>query len=230
MTSILWKKLELLHQFVNHNNSLNFVNMIFVHLWGSVTLCDLVFQNVCSKKVTIPVLNQSNLAHKFKRGETIGRLTTIDSIETADNADICGGEQPIFSNDASVNENTRGDLNKKDCENLKQAVNKYQKAIEKIPLGQLSTLLIEHKIELSEIKDNWDSLLKLLAYAYNSSIHTRTGFTPAELFYGRKFRQVGFVNPSIYYMVQIITVNFTVLKSFVKTSTTCTTLLETRWK
>ena len=43
-------------------------------------------------------------------------------------------------------------------------------------------------LESSEGKENWDILLKLLSYAYNSSVHTSTGYTPAELFYGRKFR------------------------------------------
>ena len=43
-----------------------------------------------------------------------------------------------------------------------------------------------------EEKNNWDLLLDLLSYAYNSSIHTSTGYSPAELFFGRKFR-VGMV-------------------------------------
>ena len=37
-------------------------------------------------------------------------------------------------------------------------------------------------------KDNWDILLKPLAYAYNSSIHTSTRYSPAELMFGRPFR------------------------------------------
>ena len=34
----------------------------------------------------------------------------------------------------------------------------------------------------------WDEWLRELQYAYNSSVHTSTGFSPAELMYGRKLR------------------------------------------
>ena len=37
-------------------------------------------------------------------------------------------------------------------------------------------------------KTNWDILLKPLAYAYNSSIHTSTKYSPAELMFGRPYR------------------------------------------
>ena len=43
-------------------------------------------------------------------------------------------------------------------------------------------------LESSPDKTNWDLLLDLLAYAYNSSVHTSTGYSPAELFFGRKFK------------------------------------------
>ena len=37
-------------------------------------------------------------------------------------------------------------------------------------------------------KDDWDLLLKQLAYAYNSSVNTSTNHTPAQLMFGRDFR------------------------------------------
>ena len=37
-------------------------------------------------------------------------------------------------------------------------------------------------------KNNWDLLLKLLSYAYNSSVHTSTKHTPAQLMFGRNFK------------------------------------------
>ena len=37
-------------------------------------------------------------------------------------------------------------------------------------------------------KTDWDLLLRQLAYAYNSSVHTSTKYTPAELMFGRAFR------------------------------------------
>ena len=32
-------------------------------------------------------------------------------------------------------------------------------------------------------KNCWDALLNFLVYAYNSSVHTSTGYSPAELFF-----------------------------------------------
>ena len=43
-------------------------------------------------------------------------------------------------------------------------------------------------LENTTNKNTWDTLLNLAAYAYNSSIHTATGYSPAELFFGRKLR------------------------------------------
>ena len=40
----------------------------------------------------------------------------------------------------------------------------------------------------NKVKSDWDLLLKQLAYAYNSSEHTSTKFSPAELMFGRPFR------------------------------------------
>ena len=37
-------------------------------------------------------------------------------------------------------------------------------------------------------KNNWDLLLKQLSYAYNTSVHSSTGYTPEELMFGRTFR------------------------------------------
>ena len=42
----------------------------------------------------------------------------------------------------------------------------------------LTTLL-----DSREQKNHWDLLLNLLYYAYNSSVHTSTGYLPAELFF-----------------------------------------------
>ena len=36
---------------------------------------------------------------------------------------------------------------------------------------------------------NWDSFYRKLAFAYNTSVHSLTGFTPADLFYGRPFER-----------------------------------------
>ena len=37
-------------------------------------------------------------------------------------------------------------------------------------------------------EEDWDLLLKPLAYAYNSSVNKSTGYTPAELMFGRPFK------------------------------------------
>ena len=42
----------------------------------------------------------------------------------------------------------------------------------------LTTLL-----DSREQKNHWDLLLNLLYHAYNSSVHTSTGYLPAELFF-----------------------------------------------
>ena len=42
-------------------------------------------------------------------------------------------------------------------------------------------------LDENEEKNNWDLLLKQLAYAYNSSLHTSTNYTPAQLMFGRNF-------------------------------------------
>jgi hypothetical protein len=44
-------------------------------------------------------------------------------------------------------------------------------------------MLLAH---VNEDKDNWDDQLQQLAFAYNTSIHATTGYTPYELVYGRK--------------------------------------------
>ena len=46
------------------------------------------------------------------------------------------------------------------------------------------TIFLDEKEE----KNNWDLLLKQLAYAYNSSLHTSTNYTPVLLMFGINFR------------------------------------------
>ena len=44
-------------------------------------------------------------------------------------------------------------------------------------------------LDTHEQKNNWDILLTLLCYAHNSSVHnTSQGYSPAELFFGKKRR------------------------------------------
>eukprot|EP00794_Sanderia_malayensis_P019786 gene19786-21725_t len=48
----------------------------------------------------------------------------------------------------------------------------------------LTTALIQNE----QIKNKWDQWLREACYAYNTSVHTSTGFSPAELMHGRRFR------------------------------------------
>ena len=120
----------------------------------NVEMCDLVFDDITTKKVLIPVLNQSNIDIKFKRGERLGILTTIST---------CDGELPIdmmndnlidsFPNEHQIKSNhasTCVNLNEELSEKLHDIVNKYQTAIERIPLCIPTTLPIEHRIDLSD--------------------------------------------------------------------------------
>ena len=43
-------------------------------------------------------------------------------------------------------------------------------------------------IYIAESKIEWDQFLRELAYAYNTSVHSSTMYTPCQLFFGRKFR------------------------------------------
>ena len=43
-------------------------------------------------------------------------------------------------------------------------------------------------IYIAESKIEWDQFLRELAYAYNTSVHSSTIYTPCQLFFGRKFR------------------------------------------
>ncbi len=44
-------------------------------------------------------------------------------------------------------------------------------------------MLLAH---VNEDKDDWDQYLNQLAYAYNTSVHATTGYTPFEIVYGRR--------------------------------------------
>ena len=48
----------------------------------------------------------------------------------------------------------------------------------------LTSVLTQNK----QTRNNWDQWLREACFAYNTSVHTSTGFTPAELMFGRKFR------------------------------------------
>ena len=48
----------------------------------------------------------------------------------------------------------------------------------------LTSVLTQNK----QTRNNWDQWLREACFAYNTSVHTSTGFTPAELMVGRKFR------------------------------------------
>ena len=43
-------------------------------------------------------------------------------------------------------------------------------------------------IYIAESKIEWDQFLRELVYAYNTSVHSSTMYTPCQLFFGRKFR------------------------------------------
>ena len=51
--------------------------------------------------------------------------------------------------------------------------------------GIVKNMLLKY---VNSFGKQWDEWLREITYAYNTSIHTSTGFSPAEVMFGRKFR------------------------------------------
>lgn len=51
--------------------------------------------------------------------------------------------------------------------------------------GMVKTMLLKY---VNLFEGEWDEWLREIAYAYNTSVHTSTSFSPAELMFGRKLR------------------------------------------